>query len=687
MATQTTGQTIRRDEIGSITDLGNATEPGVEYSSRTDGPSIRGLEGPRVTTVIDGIPVPFLEDNIRSDTAGANSPTNADGGGAAFDFFSISALDVLRGSDSSRIGPGAMGGAIVIRTLEPDDLLEKGRDWGGLSKVTYDGRDGSIAGGIAIASRAGPVSVLLQGSYKDGNEMDSNGKDGSFGARRTKPNPLDYDQDNVLFKLRLNEGSGHRFGITAERYKRDADAELMTNWNRSFGPTGYAPGNYLGHDGVERRRTSFDYSYRAMERGLVDTAFATAYWQDLTKYSGADGWRRNNSFYDRNVAMGQETLGFVGGMTGTVATGSLAHKWRIGMDMSTFRFAEYTTVVPASPFGNSQADIPKVNGDKFGIYIEDRLSFVGSRFAVTPGVRLDWHRYKPVQTEGWNDNSGSGVFDFPGENSATGVAPKVLGTYQAARNVEFFAQWSASYRAPTVSELYSNFTNPVTGYASLGNPGLDPERGQGVEVGANAGDKDFGGRVAVFYNWYRNFILQGDLQPDPGYPFLPFGVARYENVEDVKIGGVEVRGHKKFRNGIRLHGALAYTYGEDGEGNMLPTVAPIKGIVGIGYEAATWGVDLTGIFVGKYRDNFDDPTRVDSTFDAPSYAVANLAAWWEPAMFKGMRIQASVKNLFDETYYEALSVRTVNLSSSGSQPMEFYSAPGRNFLLSLTQKF
>jgi len=688
LATQTTGQGIRSNEIGSISDLGNTTEPGVDYSKSTDGPVIRGMDGPRVSTVIDGIALPYLENDVRASTASINAPTNANGGGAAFDFFAISALDVLRGADSSRIGSGVLGGAIVIRTLEPEDVITTGRDWGGLSKVTYDGRDNSIGGGLAVAGRSGSVSALLQGSYRKGHETENQGTDGSYGATRTKPNPLDYDQDNLLFKLRHTSLDGHRFGVTAERYSRDADGDLMTNWNRTTSQSGYDPFNFFGHDGVERKRASLDYKYASPVLGsFIESAFATAYWQNLAKDSGADGTQRNGTYYLRDIAFEHDALGFVGGMSGNVYTGPLRHNWRAGVDVSSFTVTQFTTVLPATMFGNSQADIPEVDGTKFGIYIDNRISLLGSRFALTPGLRFDWHEYTPKATPEYDDNTGSNLFPLPEKNSGSRVTPKLLATYQVADKVEVFAQWSAAYRAPTVSELYINFTNPVTGYAQLGNPDLKPETGHGIEIGTNFGDKYFGGRITAFQNWYKNFITSTDLMPDPNYPELPFGVARYVNLADVEMSGVEAKAHKQFYNGLRLHGGLAYTYGKDGDGNLIPTVAPFKAIVGIGYERETWGVDLTGIFVGKYRDDYGDPTRVDSTFDAPSYAIANLSTWWEPTFVHGMRIQAGVKNLFDETYYDALALRNVNLTSSAAQPLEFYSSPGRAFVVSVTQKF
>ena len=238
LATQTTSQGIRQNEISNFTDLGNTTEPGVEYNKTTDGPNIRGMDGARIVTTIDGIPLPYVDNAARTGPQSAAALINANGGGAAFDFSSISVLDVLRGADSSRIGSGGLGGAIVLRTLEPEDLLLPGKYLGGLIKGTYDSRDSSYTSGLALAGRAGAMSVLLQGSYKKGHETTNQGSVGTFGATRTEPNPGELNQDNVLFKVRITGDSGHRIGVTAERYRSESDSDLLTVWNRSSAASG-----------------------------------------------------------------------------------------------------------------------------------------------------------------------------------------------------------------------------------------------------------------------------------------------------------------------------------------------------------------------------------------------------------------------------------------------------------------
>lgn len=126
-----------------------------------------------------------------------------------------------------------------------------------------------------------------------------------------------------------------------------------------------------------------------------------------------------------------------------------------------------------------------------------------------------------------------------------------------------FAQWSMAYRAPTVAELYSNFTNVAGGYGVIGNPNLKSETGHGFEVGANYETNDFQGKLTVFHNRYRNFIAETTAFTNaflPGY-YPQFMINSWENLNRVEISGVELKARKDLDNGFFVQGSLAYAYG------------------------------------------------------------------------------------------------------------------------------
>lgn len=673
LASTTTAEEIREKEITSINDLGNTTEPGVDYveskPGKVGGLFIRGLGGPRVVTLVDGIPVPYLENFARSGSFSVS--TGVSDGSNSFDFSSLSAVDVLRGADSSRVGSGALGGALVLRTLEPEDLIDEGRNWGGVAKLTYDGDDRSLGGSLAVAKKIENTSVLFQSSYKKGHETKNEGHNDVVGVRRTKPNPADYDQNNLLFKIRQDLEGGHRIGLTAERFDVDTDSDLKT----LQGPT-YTPGNYWGAENTRRERVSLDYNYDALSTdGLIDAATLTAYWQRLAKEAGSYGTTvAAGANYLRNNAMEESAFGVTGSALSEFTVGKFDHEVRFGGILEFSDTQQYLAGLPAGVSVN-KSDMPDIDGRRFGFYVDDRIGFGESGFALTPGIRFDWFDYDPQSTATFTGTMPNGKND-------SRFSPKILATYDVTPNVELFAQWSMAYRAPTVNELYLNFGG--VGYSVLGNQALEPETGHGFEAGANYEDGDLSGKLTVYHNRYKNFIEF----------YGAFPTYSYRNIDKVEISGVEFKARKDFANGIFLHGSLAYSYGKDkGSDKFLRSVAPFKSIVGVGYEQEQWGVELAGIFAGGAREDgpatpvTGGPTTYE-TFDAPGYGIFNLSGWWEPEQTKGLRIQAGVYNIFDKTYYNAVAVRDVNTSpSTSNQPAAFYSEPGRSFKISLTQKF
>ncbi|WP_112831060.1 TonB-dependent hemoglobin/transferrin/lactoferrin family receptor [Rhizobium cremeum] len=666
LATQTTKDDIAKKEIEDLDDLGNTTEPGVTFVESTKSVNIRGLEDDRVLTTIDGIPIPYLSDLVRGSFGGANS----------YDFSSLSSIDILRGADSSRAGSGALGGAVLLRTLEPEDLIGEGKDYGGIAKTTYDSSDQSFGGSVAVTKKIDDTSVLLQGSYKKGHETDTGGDVGGYGSTRTEADPEDYDKKNVLFKIRRDIEGGHQIGITAEHYEFDS----TTNLRSEQGST-YARDNYDEISDLTRNRVSLDYRYDAIaEDSLIDSAFATLYWQKAEREEGTDGYRNTAPIgdYSRISTNEEEAFGFAGYIYSDFATGALQHKLTVGTDLNfatTTQFAagedscDVTYVSSCAFFHNNQADMPETDSKKIGLYAEDRIEIGSSGFSLTPGLRFDWYDYDPQETPGYENNSG--YAGLPDGQSDWALSPKLRAGWQVRPDVELFAQFATGFKAPNVSQLYSNYDNAPL-YRQVGNPDLEAESSYGFEVGANLGDEDFGGRITAFTTRYKDFI-DTETVALAGYRLGSF---EFFNRANVRISGVEARGQKKFANGFSMHGSLAYAYGEDLDTDeILGSVAPLKAILGVGYETESWGADATLIASAAVRDSSTASTK------PAGYGIVNLTGWWEPEQVKGLRVQAGVYNVFDKTYFDALEVKDIANAS------ELYSEAGRYFKLSLTQRF
>lgn len=689
LATETTKQTIDDKQITSIEDLGRTTEPGVSFNRDKGTVNIRGLEGSRVLTTIDGIPVPYLSDATRSATGGAD----------AFDFQALSAVDILRGSDSSRAGAGALGGVLALRTLEPEDLIGEGRNWGGIAKFTFDGSDNSWAPSAAVAKKIENTSVLFQGSYKKGQERKNQGDVDTYGVTRTEPNPSDYDQHSLMFKLRQKLEGGHTFGLTAESFRKDSTTDSKTS--QAIGGN-YRPGDYETNKATGRDRVSLDYAFESESAdSLLDNAWASLYWQKQSRATGYDGYRSSSVIgpIGRLNDYNERTIGIIGAMDKEFSTGNVDHTLTFGFDLATSMSEQYSSGYDNCPaplasgsyptgytacanLHTNQADTPKVDSKRVGFYVDDKMSIGDSGFSLTPGVRFDWLEHSPTMTQAFDDNTSNP--ELPDGFSDTAISPKLRAVYEAAPNLEFYAQWAMGFRAPNAGELYSVFGGPGT-YLRLGKSDLESETSNGFEVGANLGDEDFGGRVNVFYNKYKNFIdtkqLNAAEAAEMGYNLASYrqgGISSYINIDRARIFGAEFSAHKKFDYGITLRAGVAYANGKNlDDGTFLQSVAPLKSIVGIDYDAGQWGASIDWIASAAGRGE-----STSTYFKTPGYGIVDLTAWYEPEQVKGLKINAGIYNVFDKSYYDYASVR-----NTVGQPESYYSEPGRTFKISLTQKF
>lgn len=674
LATRTTAEEIEDNQIDDIADLGNTTEPGVNVGADGNSVNVRGLEADRVLTTMDGIPIPYLENDARDSISGLGT----------YNFSSLGTIDIVRGSDSSRGGSGALGGVVVLRTLEPEDLLSGDDDFGGFVRTTYDSADESLKGTVAAAGRRNGTAVLFQGGYTYGHETDNMGTVGGQGASRTLPNPMDFDEHNLLFKLRNEFGAGHMLGLTAERFRDNTETEKLTEEGSTFS-------DLNGDNMSERNRISLDYRYEAPDfSGLVDRADLKLYWQQVKTTEGEYGTRTGTLAgpWQRSNELEENAYGIVGSLENSFATGMAAHDVTFGGNISYARYGQYsagedacdTLVSPPSTcmfYHNNQSDMPDVDGYELGLYGDDKISFGDSGFSLTPGLRFDWYDYRPQETADYLDNSGAAA-GLPDARSDYQFSPKLRAEYEANPALTVYGQWSMGFKSPSVTQLYLNYDNAPF-YRQIGNPDLEPETSNGFEIGVNLGDDRFGGRVSGFYNKYRNFI---DTVTDTTNPMYLFGSFKAENIDRVTIYGAEAEAHKYFDNGFSIQAAVVYAHGENEEtGDFLESVPPLKGIVGIGYDADQWGADLRAIGVAAV-----DP---DSTaqFKPDGYGIVNLTGWLEPERLNGLRIAGGVYNLFDEEYYDALKHRDVDLTSSSYQPKTYYSEPGRTFKISVTQKF
>lgn len=716
--TRTDAKTLNERQIRSFDDLGKRAEPGVNYSRTSESINIRGLDRDRVLTTLDGIRVPWLTDGARS-----QGPTGgAQGGLDSIDFNGLSAVDIVRGANSSLVGSGALGGAVQLFTLNPEDLLSDGKDFGSLVKSDYDSADHSWGLNGALAGRYQDTAWLLQAGQRQGHELESSGDANSYGTSRSEANPADTEQQSLLVKLQQRFDGGHKVGFTAELFERQNDIDSRT----SQGST-YLIGENSTEEHNKRQRLSVDYAFQAEDdQGLIDSANTIVYWQKLRRHDDQNGVRAADSRaavpdflffglpgnpykypsgnFGRDNQIEKELYGVSGNLGKTLDIAGLPNKLTLGGELYQINTEQVSegydncpdfSISPSHPMymgpaacdflHTNQADMPKAEGTQWALYATDEISFADDRVKLTPGLRYDHYQQDPKATGDFANNINPANDQTLQASTDHKLSGSLLATWQVAEEALLYAQWAQGFKAPDATQLYMNY-GAEGSYLRLGNTDLKPEESNGYEIGAQLGNDKLGGSLSLFDNHYKNFIDDDVAMSAAELAAIglsaadyPMGVTRTENRARVQIYGAEVAAHWQFVPHWKLWGSVAWANGEDLETNQrLSSVAPITSLLGLSYTRDQYGADLM-LRAAAARDKVENA----GDFEAPGYGVVDMTGWWQPAELKGVKFQAGLFNALDKKYWNALNVPTGTLA----QPDDYYSEVGRNFRVSASWQY
>ncbi|WP_026088252.1 TonB-dependent hemoglobin/transferrin/lactoferrin family receptor [Bartonella rattaustraliani] len=667
LTSRKTAEDINAKQIGDAHDV-SRLNPSVTYNTSNSSFVVRGLDANRVLTTMDGISLPWFSDIVRGN-----------GGNTTFDFGALSTFDVIQGSDSSLYGSGALGGVVALRTLNPENLIREGKNWGSLIKSGYHSVDNSWRVNQAFAIRNYNTFLLFQGSYIEGHERKNMGTVAGYGER-TRKNPAHYDKNNLLFKVHQYFYDNHRLTFTAERFGSHKETHVLNASTR------YAPGSVYEKDHRQRERLSLSYDYKGDGNAFLGAFYGQLYWQRQSNNNVMSGFRVRapKGDYLRDNLVRNSSYGLNTHALKTVDIGSGTHTLKFASNVSSSEFHHYMlgkdnchlkenaqgcAFLPAN-----RSESPDTKSYNLGLAFEDEISLVNDRFRITPGVRYDWYKHNPQKTPNYEKALGSN--EYPPEKTGSRFSPKLRMEWDVRDQITLYTQWAQAFRAPGVSELYLSYNKPPLYYVR-GDSELLPETSNGYDVGMRYGNETFGGSFSAFSNRYKNFIDTIDKGPSEEFKFAR---RHYINRSRVHISGIEAKVHFALYNGIRSNFSLSYAQGKDLDKNeYLNSIPGLEAVIGLGYVQKAWGTDVVLKLAAK-RDKVAEKSDHQKN---PGYKVVDMSGWWKPFGEKGPVIRAGVYNLFNEKYWNVSNL----LSSKGTTPKDYYSQPGRNFKVSFVQKF
>ncbi|MFQ4144466.1 TonB-dependent receptor [Chlorogloeopsis sp. ULAP02] len=355
------------------------------------------------------------------------------------------------------------------------------------------------------------------------------------------------------------------------------------------------------------------------------------------------------SFNTRDINIQTYTLQT--NIVGEFATGSIKHKLLLGVDINRQnqdffgQFAPgfssplniFNPVYRATPRPNL-ANLPVLvnftqESDRLGIYLQDQISLFDN-LKLLAGLRYDNVEQKTI-----NNPTTVNPRSSETTQSDNAVTPRLGIVYQPIQELSLYASYSQSF-------------TPNSGTAVTGST-LEPERGEGYEVGAKA--ELFEGKLSATLAYF-DITKQNVAKPDPNFP--NFSIASGEE----RSRGIEIDVVGQILPGWNIIAAYAYTDAKVTEdtnrnliGNRLFNVPQHNASLWTTYTIQKGSLEGLGFGIG-FNYVSDREGDLANTFKLGSYFLTNAAVFYQQENY---RFAINVKNLFDVEYFGA--------SNSGSR--------------------
>ncbi len=611
--------------------------PGATFSDVgpwSQKPVLRGLVGPQVLTLVDGMRLDVLR------SYGNHAPL--------IDPQLIERVEVIRGPASILYGSDAIGGVINIITKKPDffsnDFVLKG-DVG----LQYHSVNQQNLAQLTLSSKMNNWDAMINMNRRIAEDVQT--------PKGTLEN-TSFRGWSIHGHLGYNFNPKHR-------------AEFRTQLNR------------MNDVGVPVNPYAIDAKFLKYNRDMV--LFAYKYynpegkWSNLSVQAHYQKGERNFDAYLSRIPKGtlfvnqllnaERTVDSYSANIQTSYLFSHTNMLTTGLDLfaefdDTKRIADPAIINAAGDVvKNPPADLtpptPKSNRQGIGFFVEDEFN-PGEKWSFTFGTRFDYIRSEADATVGTLAETAFNETD-------SDISASIGALFRLTESVYFIANVGQAFKAPTLQERFFKGTAQV-GYLH-GNPNLDSEKSVNIDTGVKWNFARLEGEFNLFRNEINNLIVMMpvSVQADT---FL------YDNVGQAELYGSEFQTNIELTQALRIFVNASFVRGTDVNTDApLPKIPPLQGLLGIRFEQTNGNYWME--FSGRFLNEQDRVTENELT--TPGYSIYDLSSGIDFGKLFDIKypvfLTCNVKNVFNKSYRDHLSNVT------------WWDAPGRNIIVGLRSNF
>lgn len=565
--------------------LGEVLDQELGVTKRSFGPATARP----VIRGFDGDRVLVLEDGDRIGALGSQSGDHAE----PIDVLSLEKIEVVKGPSTLLYGSSAIGG--VVNAVTGHESAHKGFN----GYFTGIGSTNNWAGGGSGGFEYGTDKWLFWANGGGQKSNDYNTPLGrivnSYSREGNFTGGLGYYPGKGFFSANY-QFDKRRYGIPVNSAESDPEVVFLNPRRNSI----QFNGGYKDMKSfIESARFSFQYNdYRHAETNAETNVINTAFSNKTFNYRG--------NFDQRKEGRWTGALGF----------------WGLHRDYSS---------------SGEEALAPPTKQDSFAVFGVDTLSF--KRASLQFGGRIETNRYNPSITQQ------RGVLP---DRSFTGFSGAVGVRVPAWEGGAFTANFSHSYRAPSLEELYNRGPHGGNVTFEIGDPNLKRELGDGLDFGFRQTAGRFHGEVNGFYYNFHDFIFlapTGERDVRSGLIVAKYdqGAANYK--------GFEAKLDVTLDKYVTLNLGSDYVRAELKETSTpLPRIPPLRGRAGLDIHYKGLTLNPEAVFSKDQNRLFENETRT------PGYAVFNFAGSYLIASQHYAHIfSVNAFNLGDRLYFNHLS--------------------------------
>lgn len=553
-----------RNKLGASLGDTLSHELGVSASGFGAGasrPIIRGLEGPRVKILQNGMAVSDLS-ALSNDHAVATDASTA------------RQIEVLRGPAALLYGSGAIGGLInVVNDRIPTTLLPQPS---GEAELRIGSADKERSASFSVDGATGSIGLHLDGNARNADNYRIPG----FAAQN---NP-----DSASGRLPSSFARARTLGFGAAH---------VANW----GHIGASIGSRDDRYGIPTEEKSFiDLSQTRLDLdALIRQPFAGA--ESFRIKVGATDYRHTEKEEDGTPAM-------------DFSNDAVETRWEIthlplagwhgtfGMQTEHSRFSAL-----AADSGSPDA-VPVTKSSSLAAFLVEQRDFGPLR--ASAGVRTESVRRRPEDARLPQRRFNLNSYSFGG-----------LWTF--ARGYGFGATVSTAQRAPAIEELYSNGPHESTATFDIGDTALQKEVSRNVELTLQKTEGKLRWKANLFENRVRNFVYgrtDGSTVDEAGNddPAGEF-TRRLWSQARARIRGAEAEASYNLRGeGLSLRAFADTSRGTLEDAGNLPLQPATRFGIEAGYRQGAWrsGVSLV-------RARRQDRLATFETTATPAYTLVD----------------------------------------------------------------